>query len=136
MYGLVYKYDGSKGTKVDPAVSLNKVNDIETEYEQLWGNWQSYLQNKDGPIWDLDQTIDSSTQDSKQLKQILTSTGHGKVIQAKNLATPNCLPSDCRNREDVIWIRQGSTAHAEQWKQYLEEQQRKEEKLRKEAKKK
>ena len=68
MYGLVYTYDASKGAKVDPSVPLSKMNDIETEHEQLWGNWQSYLQNKDGPIWNLDQTVDSSAQGGKQLQ--------------------------------------------------------------------
>jgi hypothetical protein len=137
MYGLVYTYDSSKGAKVDPSVPLSKMTDIATEHEQLWGNWQGYLQNKDAMIWDLDQTVDSSTLGRQQLKRMMAAGGEGRVLQAKNLATPNCIPSDCRNREDLIWIRQeGRTAEAEQWKQYLEEQQRKEEKLRKAAKKK
>lgn len=105
MYGLVYKYDGSKGSKIDPSVPLSKMNDIEVEFEQLWGNWQRYLQNRDGLLWNLEDTIDSAALEGRPLRQMLMSAGNGQVLQAKNLATPNCIPSDCRNREDVIWIR-------------------------------
>lgn len=60
MYGLVYKYDSSKNQKIDPSVLLGKVNDIVEEYEELWGNWQSYLESgSEGQVWSLDQTVDA-----------------------------------------------------------------------------
>lgn len=62
MYGLVYKYDSSKNQKIDPSVQLAKVSDIVEEYEELWGNWQCYLESaQEGMLWNLDQTVDACT---------------------------------------------------------------------------
>jgi len=33
----------------------------------------------------------------------------------------DCLPSDCRFREDLIWLKYGDYKHAEDWKLRLEE---------------
>lgn len=71
MYGLVYTYDSTKGAKIDPSVALTKMNDIDTEHEQLWGNWQCYLANKTGTIWNLDQTMDSSALSGAQLRKFI-----------------------------------------------------------------
>jgi len=46
------------------------------------------------------------------------------------------LPSDCRFREDVIYLAKGDIDSANQWKGKLEVKQRKEAKLRKEGKEK
>lgn len=111
MYGLVYKYDSSKGHKIDQSVQLAKVNDIVEEYEELWGNWQSHLESaSEGLIWSLDQTVDSCSRPNGQ------PSDPKQVISAKVLATPNAIPSDCRFREDLIWIKQGNLQNAEQWK--------------------
>ena len=115
----------------DQSIPLLKVSDIDQEYEELWGNWQSYLHSSlDGLVWNLDQTIDDGSLNSHQALK------SKQVVSAKVCAVPNAIASDCRYREDLIWIKQGEVANAEQWKQYLEEQQRNEEKLRKQAAKK
>ena len=62
MYGLVYKYDSSKNQKIDASLQLAKVTDIVEEYEELWGNWQCYLESaQEGMVWNLDQTVDACT---------------------------------------------------------------------------
>lgn len=43
------------------------------------------------------------------------------------------LESDARNREDVVFLSQGDQVQSQEWKHTLEEQQRKDRKLRKEA---
>jgi len=42
------------------------------------------------------------------------------------------LPSDCRFREDLIWLKYGDYKNAEDWKLRLEEQQRWYRKLKRE----
>ena len=54
---------------------------------------------------------------------------------AKFAAIPidNPLPSDCRYREDLVHLKKGDMEGAQAWKQKLEEKQRRDAKLRKEA---
>ena len=53
-----------------------------------------------------------------------------------NFSTPmkNPLPSDCRFREDLIWLKYGDEKEAQKWKVALEVRQRLEKKLRTELK--
>ena len=49
----------------------------------------------------------------------------------KAMPIPNPIASDCRNREDLLWVRKGNGDHAQAWKYQLEELQRHDAKLRK-----
>ena len=56
---------------------------------------------------------------------------NNKVYLANNLPAPKCLPSDCRNREDILWLRRDDLNNSESFKHWLEELQRYDGKLRK-----
>jgi len=51
-------------------------------------------------------------------------------LPSNYVPVPNPLCSDCRFREDLIWVQRNNFKHAEDWKLKLEERQRAEKKLR------
>ncbi|KXZ42668.1 hypothetical protein GPECTOR_125g501 [Gonium pectorale] len=53
------------------------------------------------------------------------------LTPAAPLAAP--LPSDCRHREDVVFLARGDQIQSQEWKHTLEERQRKDRKLRHEG---
>ena len=105
--GAIYKYDPKKA-KFDSSVNFTKCNDILFEVAPLNGKWQSHLIMDGEEVWSLKQSP-----------------------QTKSLSVPNPLFSDCRYREDLMWLRKNDLDKAAQWKQWLEEQQRHDEKLHK-----
>ena len=118
--GAIYKYRPSK-LQLDCNVAFSKVGDISQELMRLKGNWQKNLIIDGDEVWNI------GSVESARVSKALGS----QVIQAQSMPLPNPLPSDCRYREDLIWLKRKDIPKAEQWKLYMEEQQRYDEKLRK-----
>ena len=88
--GKIYKYN-TKKLKLDLRTPLERLPDIEEEISIIKGNWQSKLLIDDQEVWNIDRVGDRPENDAD-------------VVQAKPLPVPNCLPSDSRYREDLIWL--------------------------------
>ena len=111
--GAIYKFNSSVVT-IDNTISFSKVKDIEYEVSSLHGKWQQNLFIDGKQVWDFD-----------------SMGADGGVKQSRTIPMPNPLASDCRYREDLTWLRRGNIPNAEIWKEWLEEMQRHEAKLRK-----
>jgi len=118
--GSIYKFNKQK-LQLDTSIPINKVKDISYEICSIKGNWQSSLYFDEAKVWDIDQVVSAEKVKSKE---------SNKVLQCPPLPVPNSLPSDSRYREDLIWLKKSEIPNGEQWKQWLEDQQRHEEKLR------
>lgn len=118
-HGSIYIYDPIKEQTMikskfyDTISSLGKMVDVEQEIETVTGNWLENLCFDDVEYWNV-----------KDYQ-------NGKV----HVPVENCLPSSYRFREDLIWLYYKCEKRAGIWKDILENQQRKERKLRKEGKK-
>lgn len=112
--GAIYKYDNSKSVNLDSSIPLSKLKDIEYEISSISGKWQHNL-----------------LIDGKEVWSFLTMGESEGVKQLRTIPMPNPLASDCRFREDLTWLRRGNIPNAEMWKEWLEEMQRHEAKLRK-----
>jgi len=86
-----------------------KYGDLEKEIHPIKGSWLSELQIGDEELWNIE-----------------------KFRPTRYSPLGNPLPSDCRFREDLIWLKYGDYKNAEDWKLRLEEQQRYDRKLRQE----
>ena len=83
--------------------------DVKEEIAPIRGSWLTNLIIGEEEIWNIDQF---------------------KPARYQPIDDP--LPSDCRFREDLIWLKYGDTKNAEDWKLRLEEQQRWDRKIRQE----
>lgn len=109
--GSLYYYKGKGNTKAPERLSA--IGDIDEEICTIHGSWLDNLYIDDEEVWNIDNTKPS------------------RVIFPKH-----CLPSDHRYREDLIWLFYENENYAQEWKQLLEVQQRKERKNRLTAEKK
>ncbi|KAG2454102.1 hypothetical protein HYH02_001141 [Chlamydomonas schloesseri] len=89
----------------------------DTVIDTCHGNWLHYFE------WDKG----ANGGRAKRLWDIRTST----VTPAVPVSDP--LPSDCRNREDVVFLKAKDQPKSQEWKLTLEERQRRDRKLRKEG---
>eukprot|EP01022_Parablepharisma_sp_SALTPOND_P028751 TRINITY_DN71638_c0_g1_i1.p1 TRINITY_DN71638_c0_g1~~TRINITY_DN71638_c0_g1_i1.p1 ORF type:complete len:480 (+),score=42.77 TRINITY_DN71638_c0_g1_i1:187-1626(+) len=86
---------------------ISDLADIKTEIARIKGSWFDCISINDVNYWHIDK------------------------IMPLNIKLPtNPLPSDCRFREDLIWLRKGNIPHADLWKDALEIRQRQDRKLR------
>jgi len=103
--GLIYYTTGDE-VKKDPEF-LSKILDVDEEICKVHGSWVGNLVIDGTTFWDID-------------------TGKPNRIQFPK----HCLPSDPRYREDLIWLSYKDEKFAQEWKNLLEIQQRKERKNR------
>eukprot|EP00198_Chlamydomonas_reinhardtii_P005127 XP_001694463.1 predicted protein [Chlamydomonas reinhardtii] len=89
----------------------------DTVIDTCHGNWLHYFE------WDKG----ANGGRAKRLWDIRTAS----VTPAVAVADP--LPSDCRNREDVVFLKAKDQPKSQEWKLTLEERQRRDRKLRKEG---
>lgn len=94
------------------AKRIADMDDIKTEIGRLRGSWLEKLEINAVNYWNID-----------------------KVMPDKMIYKENPLPSDCRFREDLIWLRRQNMDYADAWKDALEIRQRRDRKLREDAKK-
>mmetsp|Transcript_34318 Transcript_34318/g.61890 ORF Transcript_34318/g.61890 Transcript_34318/m.61890 type:complete len:375 (-) Transcript_34318:827-1951(-) len=87
------------------------------------GNWLSHL--------DWNRGLASVNQNKKSTR--LWDIKKTPISVAKGLGGSEVLPSDCRLREDVVFLKQDDQEKAQEWKLILEERQRRDRKLRKEG---
>ena len=129
----------SQGYKPDLITGVLKKNG--TAVASCTGNWLNYLE------WE--QGVPSSPQPSGGLSGRRTGSsaslnspagsGGVRVWDRKSIPLPSPLPvdkpllSDCRHRQDLIFLKQGDQVKAQEWKHSLEEIQRRDRKLRKEG---
>jgi hypothetical protein len=105
--GKLYYYDPSKDKtdELKPGKDLEKEDlkyaDIEKEISSIKGSFLENLLFDDKDFWVID-----------------------KIQPSTYKAIEDPLPSDCRFREDLIWLKYGNMKNAEDWKLRLEEQQR------------
>ena len=116
---MIYEYD--KGAT---AMSVNnknaddyydkevKMKDCVKVISSFSGNWLESMVCNGEKLWDID-----------------------SQRPMKHFAIQNPIPSDCRFREDLIWLRYGEKKIAQKWKFELEKQQRLEKKIREKAEK-
>jgi len=120
--GSIYEYDKSVHEKamnhkhwLNMLYDMAKMKDIKKELVKIEGTWLHEIRGNGNLIWSLKDTIKFST---------------------PHYYIPNPLPSDCRYREDMIWLYRKNEDQAQYWKIVLEAQQRKDRENRKEHTKK
>ena len=98
--GLIYY--AQQGAKSQKSVThRSELTDVERPVSQISGSWLRSLKIGGTVFWDIDQ-----------------------VVPYPLLYTKEPLPSDCRYREDIIWLRRGRMDYAQDWKLRLEAEQR------------
>lgn len=90
-----------------------KFNDLEKEIASIEGSWLEKLIIGGKEVWNIN-----------------------KFIPQRQMAVLNPLPSDCRFREDLIFLKYNNLPMSEKWKLKLEVRQRFEKKIRMEGNKK
>jgi len=117
--GQIYKYDVKKHQHIlhkhkDKWLAMLKdlaeINDVAQPLHKVEGSWLREIRVDGELLWSLDQDV--------------------RFAQQHNYIA-NPLPSDCRFREDLIWLFRKNEDLAQLWKVKLEEQQRHERALRK-----
>ena len=88
---------------------IEDLNDVKLEIARIKGSWFDNVTINDVNYWNI-----------------------SKLQPLKVSLPENPLPSDCRYREDMIWLRKENLAYADAWKDALEIRQRKDRKLREE----
>lgn len=96
-------------------LSLQEVDGVTKKICTVDGSWMGYLDFDDVRYWDARQLSHAQRQDPKPVSD------------------DRALPSDARFREDLSFLLHGDLARASEWKGTLEERQRYDAKLRKEA---
>ncbi|GIL91569.1 hypothetical protein Vretimale_18434 [Volvox reticuliferus] len=114
-----------------PDQVVGRIMQGDTVLDTCHGSWLHYLE------WDKGVSpaaaaaaaaaAGASANSNRRLWDIRTS----RLIPAMALENP--LPSDCRHRNDVVYLKAGDQVQSQEWKQILEEQQRKDRKLRREG---
>eukprot|EP00826_Nyctotherus_ovalis_P002050 TRINITY_DN10389_c0_g1_i11.p1 TRINITY_DN10389_c0_g1~~TRINITY_DN10389_c0_g1_i11.p1 ORF type:complete len:455 (-),score=103.04 TRINITY_DN10389_c0_g1_i11:136-1500(-) len=102
---IYYRKQGAAAENVD---ELKDLKDVSKVIAKVSGSWLKCLKIGDDVLWDIDQV-------------------QPDVVEY----TRNPLPSDWRFREDLIWLRRNSMVISQEWKNRLEAEQRRDEKLRK-----
>lgn len=110
--GLIYK-SKSKVLQKKAIKSLCDVTDIEKKICDIYGNVLKELVIDDEWFWNIEE-----------------------YIPYRMFPVPNCIPSDSRFREDLIWLVYGDQNYSQEWKSKLEVQQRFDKKLRQDCEKK
>lgn len=90
-----------------------KFTDLEKEIATIEGSWLEKLVIGGKEVWNIN-----------------------KFVPQRQIAVLNPLPSDCRFREDLIFLKYNNLPMSEKWKLKLELRQRFEKKIRMEANKK
>lgn len=116
--GMLYRYDPVEDAKMvkknpkwyDMIKAQGEFPDIKEKISDIEGSWLESIKIGDKTTWTLGGDLQYATQTNFR---------------------EYCLPSDCRFREDLIWLERGNEDQAQIWKVLLEEQQRKDRKFRK-----
>jgi hypothetical protein len=97
--GLIYKSDGNRGniTKSNNARMITELKDVQTKLGEISGSWLNSLSIDNKLYWNIDDYLP----ERQRFKEI-------------------CLPSDCRFREDLIWLKRNYEKLADLWKVRLE----------------
>ena len=109
--GLLYYFNDNKSKNEPDTVS--KICDVDSEICSVYGSWLDTLYIDDKKLWQMDNPKPHRINFTKK-----------------------CLPSDHRYREDLIWLFYKNEPYAQEWKNLLEVQQRKERKNRQTVEKK
>jgi len=80
---------------------VSELKDIKTEIARIKGSWFENVAINDVNYWHVD-----------------------KIMPLKIILPKNPLPSDCRYREDMIYLRRKNVSYADAWKDALEIRQR------------
>lgn len=141
-----FKSKKSQGYKPDLVQGVLKKNG--TPVASCTGNWLHYLEWEQGaplspqtPSAGLTRNFSFGGAPSRTGSSVSgSSPGSGvRVWDRKTIPLPSPLPiekplmSDCRHRQDLIFLKQGDQTKAQEWKHTLEEIQRRDRKLRKEG---
>jgi hypothetical protein len=110
--GIIYVPKAGEGTDGKER-RIDDLKDIKKELARIKGTWFEYLTINDINYWNID-----------------------KMLPLKIKLPANPLPSDCRYREDLIWLRRGNIPYADAWKDALEIRQRQDRALREKNEKK
>jgi len=110
--GQIYKYDPNipikkKGGKEAEDEEHEKMKDLVKELHTIEGSWLENLYIDGQEFWNVD-----------------------KHKPSAHMFINDPLPSDARNREDLLWLKHGNEDYAQAWKLKLELQQRYERGLR------
>ena len=111
--GAIYNYkeiintNSKKKTKREQHKEDAEMKDVDQILAQITGSWLEYLEIDGKQFWCIDKHFPTRAQ-----------------------PVENPIPSDCRYREDLIWVKYGNLHFAEEWKVKLEERQRHERKLK------
>mmetsp|Transcript_19300 Transcript_19300/g.18997 ORF Transcript_19300/g.18997 Transcript_19300/m.18997 type:complete len:280 (+) Transcript_19300:786-1625(+) len=104
--GLIYTSE-SKELQKKKIASLKDVTDIEEEICDVWGNVLEELLIDNEKFWEID-----------------------SYTPYRCFPMPTSLPSDCRYREDLLWLQYDNLKYSQEWKGKLEVQQRHDKKMR------
>ena len=118
MKGKIYRYNPMKDAEIrgvgggwyEMMMKQGQMEDVTEVFHEIEGSWQSELKIDGETVWNLEDD-------------------HMFAMPVNY--TENPLPSDCRFREDMIWLAMNNQDQSQIWKTLLEEQQRKDRKLRK-----
>ncbi|EFJ40244.1 hypothetical protein VOLCADRAFT_108254 [Volvox carteri f. nagariensis] len=131
----VLKYSGQMVFK-DKKNGLQAVIDVDPPAPSA-GFLSGWFRAKKGPPHKPDQVFGRLMQGDTVLDTCHGSWLHylewDKGLSPAAAPLDNPLPSDCRHREDVVYLKAGDQVQSQDWKQTLEEQQRRDRKLRKEG---
>ena len=108
--GVIYS-STSKEKQKKKIESLKDVTDIEEEICDVYGDVIQELIIDEEKFWDIEQ-----------------------YTPLRYFPMPTALPSDCRYREDLLWLQYDNLKYSQQWKSKLEVQQRHDKKKRLECK--
>lgn len=107
---MIYSSE-SKEKQKKKITSLNDVADIEEEICDVWGNVLEELRIDDEVFWSI-----------------------SDYTPYRYFPMPTSLASDCRYREDLLWLQYDNLKYSQEWKSKLEVQQRHDKKMRLEGK--
>ena len=105
--GIIYVPKESAPPLTGEEKRIADLPDIKTEIARIKGSWFDCISINDVNYWHID-----------------------KIIPLKIKLPENPLPSDCRFREDLIWLRKENIPYADIWKDALEIRQRQDRKQR------
>ena len=106
------------------------------------GNWLHYLDWEQGPPASPAGGPARAMSRSASSTSVSSPSSNGSAVRVwdrKSIPLPSPVPlenplmSDCRHRQDLIFLKQGDQVKAQDWKHQLEEVQRRDRKLRKEG---
>ena len=105
--GIIYVPDPHAPLMKNKPKRISDINNIKLEIARISGSWIKNVLINGVNYWNIDQ-----------------------IALPELYFINNPLPSDCRFREDIIWLRKGNLQFSQSWKDAIEIRQRNDQKLR------